>query len=286
MRGIIWLAVLIAAMALGLSTAAVEAGEPVPTPTPAPTPTPENGLPADCPAAGSNQVTIQATATDILLDDDGVPGGTLTSVGGATFTGPATITNSDCYVQIIIDTAAPGSTVIDIEIVSMSLTGSVQGIPVTFNEDPANASTGKFVDNDPFDFGNSFFPASGFMNLFWTMFSQTFNTTLTNCAGADPFVTTQDITDFPPNGATFEGADLEMCSLNPGHLITVKGPMALVITAVGGIAEPLGDSTSPSAPAASSGSGFNYAALAGGLAAAALAVAVAGGWYARRRWLW
>ncbi len=276
MRGIRWLGAVLAIIGLGLTAVTAEAG------------INGNGLPSDCPAAGSNQVTIQATATDIQVDDDGIPGGTLSSVGTATFTGPATITNGDCYEQIIVDTAPPGSTVIDIEIVSMFLTGNVQGIPVTFNEDPENATTGKFVDNDPFDVDNSFFPASGFMNLFWTMFSETFETTLTNCTGADLFVTTQDITDFPPNGVTFEGADLEMCSLNPGHLITIKGPMALVITSVGGIAQPLGDDVSPSVEAdASSGSGFNYTVLAVALAAAGAAVLIiaAGGWYTRSRWL-
>jgi hypothetical protein len=45
---------------------------------------------------------------------------------------------------------------------------------------------------------------------------------------------------------------------------------------VGGIAE---------LPEVSDSSGPNYAALAGGLAAAALLALAAGGWYARRRWV-
>jgi hypothetical protein len=55
--------------------------------------------------------------------------------------------------------------------------------------------------------------------------------------------------------------------------------------AVGGIVELGATSGGPDASLeSSSGSGFNYLALAAGLAAAAVAVVAAGGWYARRRW--
>jgi len=67
--------------------------------------------------------------------------------------------------------------------------------------------------------------------------------------------------------------------------ITHTGPHA-VVPPIGGIAEVLvGGSHSPAGPADGSGSSVGlYAALAGAVAAGAIAIA-ASGWYARRRWL-
>jgi hypothetical protein len=62
---------------------------------------------------------------------------------------------------------------------------------------------------------------------------------------------------------------------------------ALLFGPVGGIAELPGTTAGPDLSAeSSSGSGFNYTALAGALAAAAAVVVLAAGaWFARRRWV-
>jgi len=62
-------------------------------------------------------------------------------------------------------------------------------------------------------------------------------------------------------------------------------PSGNAILGVGGIAEWPGTAAEPdSAADAPAGSGFNYTALGGALAAAAGALAV-GAWFARRRWV-
>jgi hypothetical protein len=67
--------------------------------------------------------------------------------------------------------------------------------------------------------------------------------------------------------------------------VTIRTPLGVCPPSVGGIVELLGGSDSPASPADGSGSAAPlYGALAGGIAAGALALAAAG-WYARRRWL-
>jgi hypothetical protein len=94
---------------------------------------------------------------------------------------------------------------------------------------------------------------------------------------------------FNPNGAnTFTSGDTGVTiHLGPGESVTCTFTNQFVnYIAVGGTVELRADGADPSALAAS-GSGspeVPYAAIAGGIAAA-LAVALGGGWYVRRRWL-
>ncbi len=81
-----------------------------------------------------------------------------------------------------------------------------------------------------------------------------------------------------------------LCDLaNPSLIsVTVQDPQIefILSPAISRLAEILGTSAGPdSLVDSSSGSSFNYAALAGGLAAAAAVAVAVGGWYARRRWL-
>ncbi len=83
---------------------------------------------------------------------------------------------------------------------------------------------------------------------------------------------------------------LVLCDLANPSLIsfTVQDPQIEFISspAISRLAETLGTGAGPdSLVDSSSGSSFNYAALAGGLAAAAAVAVAVGGWYARRRWL-
>ena len=95
---------------------------------------------------------------------------------------------------------------------------------------------------------------------------------------------------FNPNGAnTFTSGDTGVTiHLGPGESVTCTFTNQFVnYIAVGGIGQLLVDDSNPSAAPAASGSGspeVPYAAVAGGIAAAVLAVAV-GGWYARRLWM-
>lgn len=287
MRGIICLAVLLAAISLGLSTAAVEAGQPVPTPTP----TPESGGNGDCPAAGTDNVDLQVNVADIIVDTDepldGVPD---TSVGGTILSGPATIVRGDCEVlpEGTLNLVPEAFELIHTEIVSMNLCGTVQGFQVCMRAGTGQGlqtpSLGEIVDTDPFD--GSFFPALSFFDVVAEVDTQNFGT-VADCNGSTQFEAT--ITAVPPIGATYTipgGGDLELCTQNPGQVITVMGIGALTVGPIGGIVDTPVTGDSPGSPVdSSSGSGFNYAALAGGLAAAAIAIGV-GGWYARKRWLW
>lgn len=276
MRGIIWLAVLLAAVSLGLFAASAEAG------------IIENGGNEDCPAAGTDNVDLQVNVADIIVDTDepldGVPD---TSVGGAIFSGPATIVRGDCEFVDGPNVVVYAFELIPTEIVSMNLCGTVQGFEVCMragaNQELA-PSLGEIVDMDEFD--GSFFPALSFFDLVSEVDTQNFGTVV-DCNGSTQFEAT--ITAVPPIGATYTipgGGDLELCTQNPGQVVTVMGIGALTVGPVGGIVDTLVTGDSPGSPVdSSSGSGFNYAALAGGLAAAAIAIAV-GGWYARKRWLW
>ena len=257
--GLFLVGFLLVLVGLALSAATVQAGE--------------IGEPTDCPPAGSVDVELQLTTTNILLDLDQPPDGVPdTAFGAAIFIGPAAITFTDC-----------GDGVIQTEIVSMELCGNVQGTEVCIEEDPQQASTGTVEDLDLFD--SSFFPASSSFGLFWQLFSPHLNQTLHNCGGADVFEAASSVNQIPPLGAEYEfvGGDLEMCG--SGNLGLAVGPVAMTLSAVGGIVEFLGDDANPSAPADSSpSSGFDYVPLAAGLAAAVVALGV-GGWYIRARWL-
>jgi hypothetical protein len=96
------------------------------------------------------------------------------------------------------------------------------------------------------------------------------------------------ISEVPPNQVTYECAtsyQLCNCSTNDPR-VTVDTPQTgAFLLAVGGIAEwPGATAGSDQSAPSSSGSGFNYIALGGALAAAAIVVLAAGACLARRRW--
>ena len=235
-----------------------------------------NIVTGDCPPAGTNVINLETTVADLLIDLDQPPDGDLeTSLGAASFTGPAMVTRGSCQVD------QSGHEFIEIEMVSMRLCGIVQGNEVCLLEDPSLASTGIIRDLDPSD--STFLPASGTLDLFWEVFSPILNLTLHNCAGADTLVASPPITEIPPISGTYTlvGGDIEMCG--SGHVLTVVGPVTMVLGPVGGEAEIVTEGASAPSADSPSDSGFDYTILASGLAVAALLAAIAGGWYLRRR---
>jgi len=223
--------------------------------------------------------------------------------GAATFAGTGKFARGTPYVSGTYNT-------IDTEVLSMVLTGTVYGDQVTVKAGTdwgLAASTGKIREQTP----GTLYPADTWFDLFFRVESSDskYNGT-ENCAQAVRF---SGVTMAVP--ATYVEYLVPSCPLEPPPASCVQGcgeagflaasempdqvldemneqrfwctkPSGNAILGVGGIAEWPGTAAGPDSSADSrAGSGFNYTALGGALAAAAaVAVLAAGAWLARRRW--
>ncbi len=279
MRKIKWLGAILVAVSLALIAVSLEGGtalgrqaEPSQPPLIAPV-----GL--ALPGGGTDVLHYVFCIDNIIVD-------TLPK-GDSCFTGDATVVRQD-------PVSVGGFATIDIELVSMSLTGSVSGKPVLYEAGSGlghTASTGTIQEQ----FVGAGCTCDVELEVFFEMTcGDPFGSdsccedtptcpALDNCGvGGDSFTGTTEVI---PALGVFNAANSSACR-GPTERATGQNLEATVSElAVGGIAERLGTSAGPdSSLDSSSGSGFSYAALGGALAAAAVAVAV-GGWYVRRRWL-
>lgn len=236
------------------------------------------------PPGGTDVLDIELCIDNIIVDTN--------SKGNSCFTGQGTFVRQD-------PTLVLGKEVIEVELVSMSLIGTVVGKVATYT---AGAGLGSGLDlaaslgtiGEP-TAGAGCTPCDVELEVFFEIQCGTPQgdesccdiaptcAALKNCGvGGDIFTGTTLVI---PALGVFNAANSSAC-LNATERATGENLVATVsVPAVGGIAERLGTSAGPdSSLDSSSGSGFNYAALGGALAGAAVAVA-AGGWYARRRWL-
>ncbi len=236
------------------------------------------------PDGGTDVRNIEFCVDNIFVDGN--------SKGNTCFTGQVTFVREDP--QTIL-----GIEVIDVEITSLSATGTTLGKVGTYvagsglGSTVLAASLGTIAETSP---GAGCTPTACTVefNLVWEIQCGTtpgnvsccdddFCSALENC-GTDTFTGTTS--EIPIVSGVFTAPDSSACLNGITERATGENLVATVSEPpVGGIAERLGTSAGPdSSLDSSSGSGFSYAALGGALAAAAVAVAV-GGWYARRRWL-
>ncbi len=238
------------------------------------------------PGGGTDVLNIEFCVDNIFVDGN--------SKGNTCYTGQATFVREDP--QTIL-----GIEVIDVEITTLSLTGTLVGRVGTY---VAGSGLGSGLDLAA-SLGTIREPSAGAgctptpcvvaFNLVWEIQcgitpgdesccdSPPDCSALENC-GTDTFTGTTLV--IPIVTGVFTAPDSSACLNGITERATGENLVATVSeTPVGGIAERLGTNAGPdSSLDSSSGSGFSYAALGGALAAAAVAVAV-GGWYARRRWL-
>ncbi len=275
-----WLGAILVAVSLALIAVSLEGGTAIGRQAePSQPPLISDGL--ALPTGGTDILDYELCIANIFVDTN--------SKGNTCFTGQAELVRQDP-----VDVG--GFATIDIELVSMSLNGSTNGKPVRIQagSDLGHPDSLGTITEQVEDAGC---PCIVVLNVFWEMKCGTDPVgslsccdnaptcpALVNCDDApDIFFGTSDAV---PALGSFSAADSSACLNGTTERATGENLVATVSEqSVGGIAERLGTSAGPDSPVdSSSGSGFSYAALGGALAAAAVAVAVAG-WYARRRWL-
>lgn len=198
-------------------------------------------------------------------------------------TGTATLQRSDPYDD-------GGVQVIDIELISMLLSGQSVTGPVVVTESATLASIGEVRSQQP----GQDFPADSFIDVFAEILvpaSPNPTASLHNDVAARVVpmfgATPLPLASWPPIGRTY-GASYDPCvPLLPAT------PKEICVTAislefepppgVGGVSELARDVGAPSAEPVASGGGLAFSIVAAGAAAGfAAAVALGGGWYARR----
>ena len=196
--------------------------------------------------------------------------------------------SGEAVIQLLEVFDQGGFATVTTQLVSMDLVATVNGVPGSLRAGVTQGlppTPGVIQSQTALDC-----PCDSSFDVFFESNSANLGT-LDNCAGA-PVVMTAVILTFPDFSTPYTPVGgLSAC--DSGDVVRATGagleadPESL--PPVGGTVELLAASGAPeSAVGSSSGSGFNYAILGGALAAVAVAVAVvvAGGRYARKRWLW
>jgi hypothetical protein len=232
----------------------------------------------------------------------GTPPDPLVDMGLLVATGTATIDRGDPYVS------EDGRLCAHFEIVAMTLTGTLQGIPVVVTAGrgllfDVPTSTGVICEGAPeSDIDLDLYIVVEVQDPGGTFYLiNVHNRIMSNCyCGGGTGVPAQeaclDLCTTSPSGETCANSGTEFPLVEPTPPYTTpvaevqpseeEETCALLFGPVGGIAELPGTTAGPESPAEfSSGSGFNYAALGGALAAVAVVVLAAGAWLARRRWV-
>lgn len=209
------------------------------------------------------------------LTGDGVP--------ETPFAGPICF-SGEAVIRLLEAFDVGGKATIDTELVSMELAGTVNLEAVTLR---AGAAQGQPpTPGEIQSLTGTDCPCASFFNAFFESSSATYPS-LTNCLG-QPVLLNATIFTFPDFSTPYTPvAGLDGCDSGGALRAIGAGIEAEPEQSIGGTVELLAASGAPeSAAGSSSGSGFNYAIVGGALAAVAAAVAVAGGLYARKRWLW
>jgi uncharacterized membrane protein len=239
---------------------------------------------AEYPSGGTHYYNVQFRAEHIWLDGQ--------DLGAFVGKGTATVVRGDPYWN------ESGKECADYHIESLTLTGFVNNVPVEIDVGEGltvPVSSGTICEGAVgFDVTLSLYveETDGGGSLLSS--SPTLATDghhLCNCWDSERWSSidcTAVISEVPPNQVTYECAtsyQLCNCSTNDPR-VTVDTPQTgAFLLAVGGIAEwPGATAGSDQSAPSSSGSGFNYIALGGALAAAAIVVLAAGACLARRRW--
>ena len=280
-----WLGAVLAAVSLVLIAVALEGGSALgrqATPSQPPL-IAQAGL--ALPNGGTEVLNIVFCIDNIFVDTN--------SKGNSCFTGQATFVREDP--QTIL-----GIEVIDVEIKSLSLVGTVVGKVGTYVAGDGLGSTvlaasfGTIAEPSP-GAGCTPTPCDVEFDLVWEIQCGPTPGDESCCDNEPPCPALENCGTNTFTGTTFEipivsgvftAPDSSAC-LNGTTVRATGEKLEATVNevSVGGIVERQGTSAgTDSSLDSSSGSGFSYAALGGALAAAAVAVAV-GGWYARRRWL-
>jgi hypothetical protein len=233
-------------------------------------------------------VQLQLCFDNIRLDLD-LDGTLEYSSGPVCFTGPAEIWRSDPY-------RSDGYCTIDKELKSLYLTATLGPWPVWLaagtDQGLGEPSTGKIVSlsqvlGEEFpavnDWGVHFkiggLPTGELQNCDLDLDD------LPDSAAFEAQISTIPPYDTLHEGAVDHGGVMPCCDQDGTERAEGEGGEGELSLAVGGVVETLDGSAGPDPSVdSSSGSGFNYTALGGALAAVAAVAVAAGAWFARRRW--